>query len=376
MRDAHQSVSTPEVTVLMSVCNGSKYLGQAIESVLSQTFHNFEFLIVDDGSTDGSSRLIQSFADPRIRLVNNSTNIGLTKSLNRGLRLARGSLIARHDADDISHSTRLAKQVACLDEHPEIALVGTQFRVIDELGRVIQEIGDYRAQSQFALEWQLLLGNPFTHSTVMFRNDIVLNALGGYDEGFEYNQDFELWSRLLAQYRATNLPEALLDYRVHADSMGGRRGPAVLEGARQRVIRNREIQRRNIRRVIGSESLAEKWPKLWMTFTVTWVVGEGDTPSLVPSVLDELWKEFLKQRPGASNNAEVQAVLAMTLAYIACHLASRDRGAAIGAFVRYLRAGGRHFTGIAPRFLALLLLGRRGRRIVHSLKSFLGVSRA
>ncbi|HKQ33129.1 MAG TPA: glycosyltransferase family A protein, partial [Thermodesulfobacteriota bacterium] len=118
---------TPKVTVLMTVYNGEKFLNEAIDGILNQTFRDFEFLIINDGSTDGSREIIKSYKDPRINLVDNESNIGLTASLNRGLSLAGGEYIARQDADDISLPERLEKQISILERNPDIALLGSWY---------------------------------------------------------------------------------------------------------------------------------------------------------------------------------------------------------------------------------------------------------
>src|SRR4051794_29608800 len=120
----------PKVTVLLAVYNGERYLREAIDSILGQTFQDFEFLIINDGSTDSTREIILSYHDPRIRLVDNEDNIGQTRSLNRGLALAAGQFVARQDADDISEPERLASQVAFLEIHPEVVLLGTWYRKI------------------------------------------------------------------------------------------------------------------------------------------------------------------------------------------------------------------------------------------------------
>src|SRR4029079_12299348 len=125
---------SPRVTVLMSVYNGERFIEATVRSVLGQTFSEFEFLIVNDGSTDRTRELVASYNDPRVRLVDNNGNIGQTRSLNRGLRMAAGELIARQDSDDVSEPERLRKQVNFMDSHPEVALLGTWYTKIDERG--------------------------------------------------------------------------------------------------------------------------------------------------------------------------------------------------------------------------------------------------
>jgi glycosyltransferase involved in cell wall biosynthesis len=127
--------SYPKVSVVMSVYNGEKYLCEAIDSILNQTFENFEFLIVNDGSTDRTLEILQSYRDPRIKVINNERNIGLTASLNKGLKIAKGEYVARMDADDVSFPHRLEQQKAFLDRNPRVAMVGSWAEVIDESGK-------------------------------------------------------------------------------------------------------------------------------------------------------------------------------------------------------------------------------------------------
>lgn len=130
---------SPKVSVVMSVYNGEKYLPETIDSILNQTFKDFEFIIINDGSTDKTAKILTSYDDPRIRIFNQE-NMGLTKSLNRAISLAKGEYIARMDADDISYPERLKKQVDYLNKNPDIGLVGSKYIRIDKRGRKIDEI--------------------------------------------------------------------------------------------------------------------------------------------------------------------------------------------------------------------------------------------
>lgn len=206
-------MTTPAVTVLMSVCNGERYVGSAIESVLNQTFHSFELLVVDDGSTDGTGGLIRSYTDPRIRLETNSRNIGLTPSLNRGLKLAKGQYLARLDADDICEPDRLERQVAYLGANPDHVICGTSYTLIDEDGRAVRrKIKDF---DDLAVRWISQFRTPIDHSTAMFRMAAVREHALYYNESYRTAQDFDYWLRLLAQGKARVLREPLVQYRMH-----------------------------------------------------------------------------------------------------------------------------------------------------------------
>jgi glycosyltransferase involved in cell wall biosynthesis len=224
---------SPRVSVLMSVFNGERYLRESIDSILSQSFSDFEFLIINDGSSDASRSIILAYDDPRIRLIENEENIGLTQSLNRGLALARGEFIARQDADDISLPARLAKQVAFLDANPHVLLVGSWYQEVDANGTLQQ-----RARvptDEVELRWALLFFCPFIHSAVMMRKDPVLNEIGYYSDEYEYAQDHELWLRIARRKSLTNLKAYLVKYRRSPDSMTAKYGAFSKEGMKVSV---------------------------------------------------------------------------------------------------------------------------------------------
>jgi glycosyltransferase involved in cell wall biosynthesis len=206
----------PPVTVLMSVHNGAAFLRPAVESVLAQTFADFEFLILDDASTDATPSLLAAWPDPRIRVLRIEKNIGLTACLNRGLAEARGEFIARQDADDVWMPQRLGEHLAFLRTHPEVGAVGSQVRLIDERDRSLGR-KDYPL-THAAICWGHLFENAFAHAAVTFRASVVRKA-GGYDETFTSAQDRELWSRLSEQTELANLPARLTTLRVRPDSI-------------------------------------------------------------------------------------------------------------------------------------------------------------
>lgn len=208
----------------MAVYNGEHYLNESIDSILSQTFQEFEFLIIDDGSTDRSCDIINSYQDSRIRLVTNNRNIGLPCSLNKGLELARGEFIARQDADDLSEPDRLEKQVKFMLANPDLALLGTWYKKIDENG---QEISRKKLPCQCnQLRWSLLFYCPFIHASVMLRRS-ALEEIGFYDPSFTYAQDYDLWSRIAQRMSVANLNEHLVAYRINSLSMTATYGSDV-----------------------------------------------------------------------------------------------------------------------------------------------------
>ena len=203
---------TPRVTVAMSVHDDAATVGAAIESILGQTFQDFEFLIVNDGSSDGSGAIIDSFAaaDPRIRAIH-QPNRGLIASLNRLVAEARGDLIARMDGDDISLPGRFAAQVAFLDAHPDHGVLGTNTNEIDEADRITL-CTDLHPLDHAAVQAALRRGSPVAHSSVMMRTAVVREG-GGYRAAYRHCEDYDLWLRLSERTRIANLPDRLLLYR-------------------------------------------------------------------------------------------------------------------------------------------------------------------
>lgn len=211
---------TVKVTVFIPVYNGERFLAEAIDSVLAQTYRDFELLIVDDGSTDGSVDIVRRYGDPRIRLERNERNRGGPYTRNRGLQLAKGEYLAVLDADDVCEPHRLEQCVAFLDCHPEMAAVGSAGTYIDEEGRVLFVVQP--PTSWEAVRAQIFIRNCFLHSSVMFRRAPVL-AIGGYDERLPYAQDYDLFLRLGAEHPLANLLSPLVRYRVHREQVSQRK---------------------------------------------------------------------------------------------------------------------------------------------------------
>lgn len=211
-------MNTPGVTVLMTVYNAEKYLDASVRCILEQTFTDFEFLIIDDASTDNSLAILQAWAnrDSRIRIALNPENKGQTASLNSGLAQARGRWIARQDADDLADATKLARQWQWVQAYPECRLVGTNGWIIDETNRLTGSV-DAPCFSE-GIDWAMPWINPFLHASVLFDRALALE-LGGYDLQFRICQDYDLWARMLPHARPVNLPERLLFYRHYGASL-------------------------------------------------------------------------------------------------------------------------------------------------------------
>lgn len=204
----------PKVSLVMSVYNQDKFLKEAIKSILSQTFKDFEFLILDDASIDESLTVIKSFKDKRIRLFTNKKRHGLTKGLNFLISKARGDYLCRMDADDISIATRLKEQVEYLERYPQFVLVGSFAKIINEKGRTV---GEFRYPTGYQEIRRVILSyNPFIHSSVMFRKK-ALEKIGRYDEDLFYSQDYDLFLRFVVKCPCANLAKFLLKFRWEPD---------------------------------------------------------------------------------------------------------------------------------------------------------------
>ena len=211
----------PKVSVVMSVYNGERYLRESVESILAQTFTDYEFIVVDDGSTDETWDILNSYTDSRLVLLRNESNMGLPASLNRGLAIARGRYVARQDADDFSFPHRLERQVAYLDAHSFVGIVGTGRVTVSESGEAISVY--HMPTSDDRIRAWLLRRSPFCHGTVMARR-YLLYETGGYRAALPVTEDYDLWLRLAERCEMANLTEVLYAYRSHELAVSKLRG--------------------------------------------------------------------------------------------------------------------------------------------------------
>lgn len=204
------SFCQPKISVLLAVYNAERYLDSAILGILNQKFEDFEFLILDDGSTDRTSAILASIKDSRVRVFRHE-RMGLTRSLNKGLLFARGEYVARQDADDVSREDRLKKQLKFLEIQPEIVLVGSGVTVISEDNDIL---GDYLypADHSYLVNQLDRLVSPLPHTTIMFRRATVMDC-GGYRESFVKAQDYDLYLRLIENHKIASIPEPLCQIR-------------------------------------------------------------------------------------------------------------------------------------------------------------------
>ena len=204
----------PKVSIITTTYNGEKYIEKAVGSMLSQTFKNFEYIIVDDGSTDSTVEKLQQINDSRIRIIQQK-NQGQTKALITGIEQAQGELIARIDQDDYSLPTRLMCQVEFLDTHPEVVLCGSRFQELYDDKLVPQRVPF--AQTNDEIKKIISRFNPLAHSAIMFHRDAYLKV-GGYDKNFAIGMDYDLFIRLMGIGEVHNIKEVLTIIRMHSES--------------------------------------------------------------------------------------------------------------------------------------------------------------
>lgn len=232
-----------KISLLMSAFNNDQYLRMAIESILNQTFSDFEFIIINDGSTDITAKILASYNDPRMNIVNNEANIGLTKSLNKGLNLSQGEYIARMDADDISMPYRLEKQVAFMDTHPEIGVCGSWARIFGNHSGLITLPNDNNS-----IKCRMLFQNSLIHSSVIIRKGIIEKYNLAYDEQYPKAQDYAFWLTCLQYTLLANIPDTLVGLRFHKEQISISsidEQNMVAQGIRQKLINNLGIHPSN-----------------------------------------------------------------------------------------------------------------------------------
>jgi glycosyltransferase involved in cell wall biosynthesis len=210
-------MSGPAISVVMPVFNSERYLAEAIESILNQTFTDFEFLIFDDGSTDRSPDIIREYAekDPRIIAEFSPVNEGYVGHLNEGIQRSRGKYIARMDSDDVAFPGRLDVQKQFLDENPNIGIVGSATIEIDTEGK---ELGIHKRPTGLAsIEWHTFFSNPFAHPSVMYRR-VVFDTIQPYNPARMPSEDYDLWCRMIGKWYFANIDEPLVKRRTHIQS--------------------------------------------------------------------------------------------------------------------------------------------------------------
>jgi len=209
----------PETTVLIPTYNCGKFIKATLESILSQTYQDYEILIIDDGSTDNTFETLNMFSDQRIIYLKNDKNLGIVKSLNKGVKKARGKFIARMDADDLMVGNRLYDQIAFLKKEPAYGIVGSWYRITDEKGNLLQSLKTQ--ESHDCIKLGLLFRNQFAHPSITMRTELVKQLK--YKEDFIYTEDYDLWCRMAQVTKLANLPSYHLLYRWHSNNTCNKR---------------------------------------------------------------------------------------------------------------------------------------------------------
>lgn len=265
------------VSVIMSVYNGADYLDQAVESILAQTYAGFEFIIIDDASSDATPQVLCKYGDRRIIRLRNQSNLGLARSLNRGLAVARGQYIARQDADDTSLPQRLAMQVAYLESQPRNGLVGTTASWIDADGKELQVW--CTPTRNHLLQEDLLRYCPIMHGSVMMRRAALAEVGGQYTEAFRTGQDYDLWLRMSERWDVAVLPDVLYRYRWHEGMASKQRQAEQSANARQALMnavsRRLTLGRSLVRRPLGQvPAWTERYSRgEWADRFLWWAAG-------------------------------------------------------------------------------------------------------
>ncbi len=295
-------MTSPQVSIIMPVYNGASFVTDALNSVFSQTLDDFELIVVDDGSTDETSAILQRCHDPRLRLITHSTNLGGAAARNKGISVARGRYIAQIDVDDRAHPKRLERQVAFLDQNPDLDLIGSWSRMMDEAGQPLPRI---RRQplTPDAVRARLLFRCCISHRSVIARREVY--DLYKYDPDFRLSQDFELFVRMTKSFKLGNLPDVLMFARVHRQQISRNKANVA-------KIKNIDIIRRQLvdLNVPFSDADLERHffltrPKLlgddlntsYMEWAADWLVGLQSAnqrvrhynPSALRTVCREIW---------------------------------------------------------------------------------------
>lgn len=355
----------PDLTVLMPVFNGERHVAAAIESVLAQTYRDFELLIVDDGSRDRSLEIVRSYTDSRIKVIVNDRNLGLAAALNRGLSEARGALVARQDADDLSAADRLERQVAVMTERPELALLGTQANAIDDADAPLKPVD--RPIDEVSIRWYGLFDNPFIHTSVIFRRALVWNDS---DHGYPllaYAEDYALWSRLMRSHPVANLAERLVTFRVSASSKMGLLDEIPVDD--RRAAGFREVVRTLVRdNVVGAFGDVRSDDATVMAGFVLGIEREQLTRFL--RRFGDLLARYTA-RPGFPGGADFRRTVARQIDAIACRITPSRRRSSAYVYATALSFDPNLLWHISwVRALALMLFGPEGRTWFNSLRRY------
>lgn len=285
---------TPETSVIMSAYNAENFLSDSIESILNQTYRDFEFIIVNDGSSDSTRHTLYEFQkkDNRIIIIENKNNIGLAKSLNIALNSARGKYVARMDADDLSVPARLEKQLAYLKKHSNIGLLGSYIKSIDEKKRITGS-WVYPVDS-FSIRWHLIFSNVIAHPSVVFRKELII-AVGAYNEKLTAGIDYDLWVRVSKITEISQIKEFLVMWRTHSGSMTYK-NEAIRKQVQMTIVKNQvEIY---LKRKTDDKEIS----RLYRLETQKPELSQEDVKD-TSCIIEEIFKAFLASATQASRRS-------------------------------------------------------------------------
>jgi hypothetical protein len=352
----------------MPVRNGEPYLRPAIDSVLAQSFANFELVVVNDGSTDGTASILKSYRDQRIRVITHDRPRGFSAALNHGLEHTTAAFVARQDADDLSSADRLGRQFAFMRAHPDVALLGSQAWAIDAVGSPLAPID--RGLEDASIRWYALFDNAFIHTSVMFRRDVVWDTLHGYDAEFApASEDYELWGRVMRSHTVANLPERLVTYRVHGASMMGAIDGAAQDLAGRAPWRNvvRRLVGRHIEVMFGPDATTVAERDRMSAFVL------GLPPADVAGFLDsflKLLRLYGARHRGVLRSRDFRRTLARQIDAIAFRIEPPSRYGSARVYARLLRECPGAAAALSwPRAAATLILGRAGRAWLNRVRT-------
>jgi Predicted glycosyltransferases len=286
----NRSLSSPvDVSIIVSTYNGERFLKHALESLLAQSFSNFELIVVDDGSTDATSDILDSFQDPRLIVVRHRSNLGIATSQNDAVGLAKGTYIALQDHDDVSDKDRIARQVSFLESNPGIGLVGSSARVIDEAGNVLNQWTV--PTSDIDLKWSLLFLNPFLHTSLLVRRSEFKSIPYSPEPTFRFAEDFEWLSRFSENNTLANFADPLVSWRRHGSQASS--STEVQEDSTARIARN------NIARLLGGADVS---PHSWASLRKLLLAAPSEPVSInrrdvkeVSRLLARIQKQFYRR---------------------------------------------------------------------------------
>jgi glycosyltransferase involved in cell wall biosynthesis len=346
----------PDVSVLMPVYNGERFLRPAIESILTQTHRNFELVIIDDGSQDASFNIASSYNDDRVQVIRLEQNRGLANALNVGIEAAKAPLIARQDQDDCSEPLRLERQLEFLSHHDAIALVGSQGIVVNDSGTAIGEVR--RPTGMASLQWFSIFDNPFIHTSIVVRA-AILRRVGGYDAAYDpFAQDYELWGRIMESHQVANLDDRLVRYRVNDTSTMGAFRENDADQRRQFEAIMQQLTVRQAQRVLGDGAVDRSHGPLLAG------VVSGLPPVSVAAFLDvfERLLERFHTTHRTNRSDDFNWTLARQFDAVSYRLRPPSRAAVLRIYRHALRYHPEMIRYVSwPRLVTLAVAGKTGR---------------